>query len=925
MITRFIRALRALCAVCVLCFLRALCVVHAQLTPIPQGQGGNGLGLALRRLGVTGRVLYVTAHPDDEHNGVLVALSRGRGIRTGLLTLTRGEGGQNAIGPELYDALGILRTEELSALHRYDGVEQYFSLAYEFGYSFSVEETFEKWGHDETLGDVVQRVRAFQPDVILTLPLEAKGGGQHHQAAARLAVEAFRAAADPARFPEQLTGGLAPWQARKVYQGGVGGGRDAISGPPPVTMKTSVYDPLLGMSWQQLGSIARAAHRCQGASQLEADPGTGEGVYYLVDSAPPVAGRETDILDGVDLSLRSLRRFVAGDEARVPSLDVDLDALQKRIDQAQAAFDAQAPEKTLPPLRVVLDGLRTLRLELEQSGLAPIPRRAIVDRLSEEESDAQAALALAQGLSFAARVDDGQIVPGQSFGVTARVFNQGAVPLSVEALSLRVPEGWSVRTVSGEAKELAASQGLEMKFAVTAAPGARLSQPYWHRREGRDRYDVDDPRLAGLPWSPPDVVALLDWRAGGAAVHSQAPAVWRYEGPWVGGEKQKVVNVVPVLSVRMAPDIAVAPLTAGGARKEFRLRVLNGAAGPTAATVRLEVPRGWRREPAEAPLAFGFEGEEMGARFFVTPPARLEAGNYAVRAIVTAGGREYRDGYQVIAYDHIQERHLFHPASSRVEAFDVRVAPGVSVGYVMGSGDEVPEALRQIGASVTMLGPDDVAFGDLSRFTTIVLGVRAYATRPDLRSSQQRIMEYVRAGGHLVVQYNRADFNVLSTPTRRATSAAGTEAPPDSPFAPYPASIAVVKIVDDSVRTADGKPRIIEETARITDEDAPVRILVPDHPIFTTPNRIGPADWQGWVQERGTYFLDARDPHYVELVSMSDPFPLNPGERKGALVEARVGTGTWTYVGLGLFRQVAAGTPGAYRLLANLVSRRRGQ
>jgi len=705
----------------------------------------------------------------------------------------------------------------------------------------------------------------------------------------------------------------------------VGGGRDAISGPPPVTMKTRVYDPLLGMSWQQLGSIARAAHRCQGASQLEADPGTGEGVYYLVDSAPPVAGRETDILDGVDLSLRSLRRFVAGDEARVPSLDVDLDALQKRIDQAQAAFDAQAPEKTLPPLRVVLDGLRTLRLELEQSGLAPIPRRAIVDRLSEEESDAQAALALAQGLSFAARVDDGQIVPGQSFGVTARVFNQGAVPLSVEALSLRVPEGWSVRTVSGEAKELAASQGLEMKFAVTAAPGARLSQPYWHRREGRDRYDVDDPRLAGLPWSPRDVVALLDWRAGGAAVHSQAPAVWRYEGPWVGGEKQKVVNVVPVLSVRMAPDIAVAPLTAGGARKEFRLRVLNGAAGPTAATVRLEVPRGWRREPAEAPLAFGFEGEEMGARFFVTPPARLEAGNYAVRAIVTAGGREYRDGYQVIAYDHIQERHLFHPASSRVEAFDVRVAPGVSVGYVMGSGDEVPEALRQIGASVTMLGPDDVAFGDLSRFTTIVLGVRAYATRPDLRSSQQRIMEYVRAGGHLVVQYNRADFNVLSTPTRRATSAAGTEAPPDSPFAPYPASIAVVKIVDDSVRTADGKPRIIEETARITDEDAPVRILVPDHPIFTTPNRIGPADWQGWVQERGTYFLDARDPHYVELVSMSDPFPLNPGERKGALVEARVGTGTWTYVGLGLFRQVAAGTPGAYRLLANLVSRRRGQ
>jgi len=898
----------------------------AQLAPIPQDRGGNGLGLALRRLGVTGRVLYVTAHPDDEHNGVLVALSRGRGIRTGLLTLTRGEGGQNAIGPELFDALGILRTEELATLHRYDGVEQYFSLAYEFGYSFSVEETFKKWGHDETLGDVVQRVRAFQPDVILTLPLESKGGGQHHQAAARLAVEAFRAAADPARFPEQLTGGRAPWQARKVYQGGVGGGRDPISGPPPVTVKTSVYDPLLGMSWQQMGSIARAAHRCQGAGQLEADPGTGEGVYFLVDSAPPVAGKESDILDGVDVSLRSWRRFVSGEEARVPFLDGDLDALQKRVDEAQARFDAQAPEKTLPPLRVVLDGLRALRLKLEQSGLAASPRRALVERLSEEESDAQAALALAQGLSFAARVDDGQIVPGQSFGVSARVFNQGPLPVSVEGLALRLPEGWSARTVSGEPRELAASQGLELKFAVTAAPGARPSQPYWHRRAGRDRYDVDDPRLVGLPWAAPDVTAVLDWRTGGAAAQSQEPAVWRYEGPWVGGEKQKVVNVVPVLSVRMAPDIAVAPLSAGGARKEFRLRVLSGAAGATSATVRLEVPRGWRTEPAEAPLAFGFEGEEMGARFFVTPPARLEAGNYEVRAVATAGGREYRDGYQVIAYDHIQERHLFHPASSRVEAFDVRVAPGVSVGYVMGSGDEVPEALRQIGGSVTMLGPDEVALGDLSRFTTIVLGVRAYAARPDLRSSQQRIIDYVRDGGHLVVQYNRSDFNVLSTSARRAASAAGAEAPPpDSPFAPYPASIAVVRIVDDTVRSADGKPRIIEETARITDEDAPVRILVPDHPIFTTPNRIGPADWEGWVQERGTYFLDARDPRYVELVSMTDSFPLNPGERKGALVEARVGKGTWTYVGLGLFRQVTAGTAGAYRLLANLVSRPRGQ
>jgi LmbE family N-acetylglucosaminyl deacetylase len=914
---------RALCALCLVGLLCAL-GVEAQLTPIPQDRGGNGLGLALRRLGVTGRVLYVTAHPDDENNAVLVALSRGRGVRTGLMTLTRGDGGQNAIGPELFEALGVLRTEELSALHRYDGVEQYFSRAYEFGYSFSVEETFEKWGHEATLGDVVDRVRRFQPDVILTLPLQAKGGGQHHQAAARLAVEAFRAAADPARFPEQVRAGLAPWQARKVYQGGVGGGREPITGPPPVSVPLGVYDPLLGMSWLELGSIARTLHRCQGSGQLTADPGPAEAPYYLVDSEPAAAAKEADVLDGVDVALAGLRRFTVGQEARVPFLGRDLALVQKRIDDAQAAFDPQAPEKAVPALRMVLDAVRALRGRIETSGLAPAAARALADRLADEEADAQAALALAQGLFLAARADDGEVVPGQTFGVTARVFNRGALPLTVSGLSLQAADGWSVRTVAGEPRELAAGQGLDVRFAVTVAENARPAQPYWHRREGVDRYDVDDPRLAGLPWGPPDVTAVLDWRTGETAAQSRQPAVWRYEGPWVGGEKQKVVSVVPALSVRVAPDIAVAPLSAAGARKEFRVAVLNGAKGASSATVRLEVPAGWKAEPAETAVAFRVEGEEIATRFFVTVPPRLEAGNYEIRAIATSGGREYREGYQVIAYHHIQERHLFHPAASRVEAFDVRVAPEVSVGYVMGSGDEGPEALRQIGAPVTLLGSDDVLFGDLSRFSTIVIGVRAYQVRPELRSSQQRLIDYVRDGGHLVVQYQRADFNFLGAPPPRS-AASGDEAPPESPFAPYPASIAVVRIVDESVRTAEGRPRVLQETARITDENAPVRVLAPEHPAFTTPNRIGPADWEGWVQERGTYFLDARDPRYVELVSMSDPFPLNAGERKGALVEARVGNGTWTYVGLGLFRQLAAGTPGAYRLLANLVSRPRGQ
>jgi hypothetical protein len=272
--------------------------------------------------------------------------------------------------------------------------------------------------------------------------------------------------------------------------------------------------------------------------------------------------------------------------------------------------------------------------------------------------------------------------------------------------------------------------------------------------------------------------------------------------------------------------------------------------------------------------------------------------------VATHEGRAFREGVQVIAYPHVEERHMVRPAAAAVRALDARVAPGVQVGYVMGAGDEVADALRQLGASVTLLGPDELAYGDLSRYSTIVTGIRAYQTRPDLKSNHHRVMRYVEQGGHLVVQYNKFEFNVLAEAPRSAGMIYSRPAMTDSPFAPYPAAVS---------------------SARVSDEDAPVRVLAPSHPFFTAPNRLGPGDWAGWVQERGLYFLEARDPRYVELVSMEDPFPYNAGLKKGALVEANVGRGTWTYVGLGLFRQIPAGTPGAWRLLANLVSRPRGR
>jgi LmbE family N-acetylglucosaminyl deacetylase len=866
----------------------------AQLAPIPQDRGSNGLGLSLRRIGVTPRVLYVTAHPDDEHNGMLVRLSRGLGVRTALLTLTRGDGGQNAIGPELFEALGVLRTEELAAIHRYDAVEQYFGLSSDFGYSFSVEETLAKWGREAALGDVVRVLRSFRPDVVITLPLETAVGGLHHQAAARLALEAFRAAADPARFADQ---GLPPWQARKIYQGGVGGGSArGDASPARTTVRTGVYDPLLGMTWQQLGSVARAMHRSQSQGQMVASPLEGEASFVLLDSEPAVGERgEGDVLDGLDLSFAGLLRFAPDHERTAPFLRADLQALQGRTDAARAAFDPVAPEKTLPSLQAVLAGVRALLDKVRRSPLDTRVREELADRLADEERDTEVAVRLAHGLDLEVRADDDVVLPGQTFTVTTRVANLGAAPVAIEDVSLRVTEGWVVRALEGAPRGLARGESVTFRHEVTVPQGARPSQPHWRRGRGSDRF-LAEPALAAQPWAPPDVSALVRYRSAETAATFGQPAQWRYAWPG-GGEKQKAVAVGSEFSVRLQPEVTVAPV-GGRAPREFRVAVRNERNGPAAGRVRLEVPAGWSVEPREAPLHFRHAGEEVAARFSATP-GPVTPGETEVRAVfVDESGRAFGAGDQVIAYEHVHERRLVRPAAARVVGLEVAVPPGVSVGYVDGAGDEVDTAIRQLGIPLTYLTADDLAFGDLSRFSTIVTGVRAYQLRPELRSFHHRLMAYVEAGGNLVVQYNRPDFNQASDASRAAAPS------PDSPYAPYPASVT---------------------SERVTDENAPPRILRPESPLLTTPNRIDAADWQGWVQERGLNLFQARDPRYEDILAFTDPFPLNAGEKRGALVDAPVGRGRWTYVALGLFRELPAGVPGAYRLLANLVGRPRGR
>jgi LmbE family N-acetylglucosaminyl deacetylase len=863
-------------------------LASAQLAPLPEDTGANGLALALRRLPVVGRVLYVTAHPDDEHNGVQVRLSRGRGLHVGLLTLTRGAGGQNAIGPELGEALAVLRTEELAAVHRYDGAQQLFGRSFDFGFSFSIDETLRRWGREATLGDVVRAFRVFRPDVVLTLPLESNGGGQHHQAAAQMAREAFRAAADPRLFPDQIAAGLRPWQARKLYQGGVGGGLDRLAGSP-VVVDTATFDPLLGMSWQQFGSLARSMHRCQGVGQLRADPLTGSGSYWLVDAEPPMTGPDADLLSGVDTSLEGLAADLPRDETSAPIRE-DLDRLVGEVTASQTAFDARHPEACVAPLAAALRSTQSLRRRL--ATLAGPGPHEMAFRLEAEERDITRALTLAHAVYFEALSAVGDVVPGQSFAVDATVFNQGELPLAAAEIGLRAPKGWTVDVLDGSAGPVAPRQSRRLRFRVLVAPDARPSRPYFRLPRGADRYEIDSPADEGQPWSPPDLVATLRIETvEGTWASLEDPVSFRYPGRWVGGEKRKVVNVVPALSVRLLPEVMILPLSATRPM-ELRAAVVGELTGP--ATVRLEAPPGWRVEPREATLEFARAGQEVETPFHIVPPPAVRAGETRVQAVAVRGGQEFREGFEVVAYDHIQERHVFDEAESRIVEVDATTPKGISVGYVMGTGDDVPAALRQLGVPVTLLEDSDLAAGDLSRFTTIVTGIRAYQARAALRSANPRLLRYVAAGGHLVVQYNREEFN--------APGAAPGEYL-DSPFAPYPG----FRVTTD----------------RTTDEDAPPRIVA-DDPVLREPNPIDASDWKGWVQERGLQFARVADPRYRNLLAFTDPFPNNSGEKTGALVVAAVGKGTWTYTGLSLFRQLPAGVPGAYRLLANLVGRLRG-
>ena len=880
--------------------------------------GHVALGLALRKLSVSGTFMQCPAHPDDETNALFALFGYGMGLRVIDLQNNRGDGGQNEIGPELFRDMAVLRTSELLAAHRLDGAEQYFTRAIDYGYSFDPEEVIHKWGRKDIVGDYVRLFRTLRPDVIVTMNIQGRGGDRAHEANTILTREAYLAAGDPSQYPEQIAEGLRPWQPKKLYfstgfggPGGPGGrggrgGRGAApqSAPaaPPTTppakltpVNTAEYDPLLGRTYQEIGTDARSFHKCQGMGGIPPLPGVvggrggrGGGGYELKECAIPgeMEKHENSLFDGIDTSLTATAQYAGANPPA--ALTLALAAIVADARRAQEAFANGNDAATAAPIEAGLLAIRSLRGQLGSMGLADSARYEIDFRLNLKERDYENAALIAHGLTFDAVADDGLVIAGQPVKLTLVAENRGTSPVQVSAVSVAGFDG------PGACQPASVKQNSAFTCTVDAhiPKDAQPTTPYFHdnywKHPENQAIQIFDPGVPfGVPFAPTPFRVTFHLKTGEAEITKELPVEFRYVKDTFFGDKRMELNVVPAFSVSISPGLMVVPAPLSGASKpierEVHVSVTNGAKGAAQANVALELPAGWKAVPATVPITFAHEDESLSARFQITAPAHVKTGDYTMRAVVTspaAPGKTFADGYQVIEYPHVERRQVMNPAETSLKVIDVKTVPNLSIGYIVGVGDQVPPAIEQLGARVTFIEHEELAWGDLSKYDAILTGVRAYERRADLRAYNRRLLDYAERGGVVVVQYNKMEFN-------------------QAEYGPFPAKVS---------------------GNRVSDETVPVKVLVPSHPVFNFPNKIGPATWAGWVQERGLYFLGEKDKRYIDLVAMTDSFKDNPGEKLGSLVEARTGKGRWIYVGLGLWRQLPAGTEGAYQLLANLIS-----
>jgi LmbE family N-acetylglucosaminyl deacetylase len=792
------------------------------------------LKLALQKLNVLGSVLYIAAHPDDENTALLAALAKGRAYRTAYLSCTRGEGGQNLIGPEQGDLLGLLRTQELLAARRIDGTEQYFTRAIDFGFSKTTDETLRMWGHDRTLGDMVWVIRSFRPDVIITRFTPTLGGHGNHTASAQLAEEAYRAASDPTKFPEQLRY-VKPWHAKRLLWNvfRFSAADTPRQAPPALKLDLGAYSPLLGRSFTEIAGEGRSMHKSQGFGAAQ---NRGEFINYFAHADGD--STSIDLLDGVNTTWSRLPGSVQ---------------VQRTLAEAERTFDFQNPSHSVP---LLLKALKQL------SALAPDPWVEV------KRQELLSAIAGCAGLWVDATTSDASAVPGGTVRFEHSIVNRSHIPITLERISL--PFGGADTLVHALLQE---NRPLRIGFSLRLPPDQPISQPYWLVKPPQvGAYDIPDQTLVGQAQNDDPVKVRLAFSSPDGSFELRVPLRQKFIDP-VDGESIQPFVITPPVAVDLEESVFVFP---DGVSRQIVTTVKAGMAD-VRGTLRLRLPAGWVCEPASKPFELRAKGDEAVLAFAVHPSAGAGSGSFT--AFADLGTQTANRGMQTVRYKHIPPQRLFPLAQGKLLRISLKTRGG-KVGYIMGAGDEMPRAIRQMGYDVALLSDADLAEGTLSQYDVIVAGIRAANTRPALRLHQNRLLDYVHQGGTYVVQY--------VTPQRAEADNLG----------PYPFTVS---------------------RDRVTEEDATVLFVHPDHPLVTVPNRITAADFAGWVQERGLYFADRWDGRYDSVLVCHDG---NEPGRAGGLLSARYGRGTFVYCAYAFFRQLPAGIEGAYRLFANILSYR---
>jgi LmbE family N-acetylglucosaminyl deacetylase len=843
--------------------------------PLPQDKGAAGAWQRLLKLQTTASAMHTTAHPDDEHGGMLAQLSRGRGARVSLLTLNRGESGDNAIGSELFDAVGLIRTEELLMAGRYYGLDrQYFTTVIDYGFSKRLEETIEKWGRETVLRDVVRIIRRDRPFVLIArFQGNERDGHGNHQAAGLITQDAFKAAADPAMFPES---GVAPWQALKLYMGGVR--EDEVW-----TLRTDAgeYSAWLGDSYQNFSRVGLSFQRSQNSGRLMTQPGPSFSYYKRLASVVDAPAKEQSFFDGIDTSIPGLFRAIRrpAPAAAGPLLA----AIDTEVKAAAKAFLLQDPSACVPAL---VRGLATTRKAIAQFAAEPdavfildIKERQFVDAINAALGIELQAVAQPAGSADGAAM--GPVVPEQRIEVRVALANRGTVNIEPTEVSLVTGDAWESQATAPVPSVLGLNQIARRMFTVSVPERALFARPYFERASiAEPRYTVDDASQLYRPAAEPALTAQARYLVAGVPVAIRS-TVRRREPHLPYGDELRELMVVPAVAVNVSPRTAVVPigvpLAALARTVDVRVELV-GNMDRSSGQLALRLPAGWTSTPASASFSLPRAGERSTHRFSVSVPS-LDTKDYRIEAVATVSGRQYSEGYEVVEHRDLETRYLFHPAAIQVRGIDVKIVPGLKVGYVMGVGDEVPAGIAQLGAAVTLLGEQDLATGDLRQYDAVMTGTRAYAVREDLKTYNRRLLEYVKEGGNLIVLYNTQEF----VPDR---------------YAPFPGQL----------------PSRAEE---VSEEDSPVEILAASHKAFNMPNRITKADFDGWVEQRGSKFFTEWDAAYTPMISTYDK---DQAPQRGGWLTADYGKGHYTYFAYAFHRQLPYGVPGAYRLLANLLS-----